>query len=63
MQHRFGDCTTKVESELHEWAAGHDINTADREVIREAMLERGRVLSDDEIRELLQSQQIGGQRS
>ncbi len=44
LQHRFRDCTTKVESEVHGWAAGHDINTADREVIHEAVLKRGRVL-------------------
>jgi hypothetical protein len=63
MQYRFGDCTEKVEAEVHRWAAGHGISAGDREAIHHAMLERGHVLSDAEIDELVRSRPARGERA
>jgi hypothetical protein len=60
MQERFRDCSAKVEAEVQQWAAAHGITTADFEAVHGAMLERGRVLNDAELNELLE--QRGGRR-
>jgi len=54
MEERFRDCDARVEAEIHRWAAGHGITTDDFDAVRQAMLERGRVLSEVEVGEIME---------
>jgi hypothetical protein len=53
MQQRFRECDAAVEAEVHQWAASHGITTEHVDAAHQAMLERGRVLSEAEINEVL----------
>jgi len=55
MEHRFLECDARVQAEVHEWAAAHGITTADYDAVQQAMLERGRVLSGEEVDDVLGS--------
>jgi hypothetical protein len=55
MEHRFIECDGRVVAEVHQWAAAHGITTADFDAVQQAMLERGRVLSGEEVEEVLGS--------
>jgi hypothetical protein len=54
-QHRFVECEARVAAEVHRWAAAHGITTSDFDAVQAAMLERGRVLDQAEIQEVLRS--------
>ena len=53
MQQRFRECDAQVEAEVHQWAASHGITTDDLGATHQAMLERGHVLTETEIDEVL----------
>lgn len=53
LEHRFLECDTRVQAEVHQWAGAHGLTTADFDAVQQAMLERGRVLSGDEIDDVL----------
>jgi hypothetical protein len=55
MEHRFLECDARVTNEVHQWAAAHGLTTADFDAVQQAMLERGRVLSGEEVDEVLGS--------
>jgi hypothetical protein len=59
MQDRFSDCNARVEAEVHDWAASHGITTEDRDAVHQAMLDRGRILSDEEVQQLVGSRREG----
>jgi hypothetical protein len=53
MQQRFRECDAQVEAEVHQWAASHGITTEDLDAAHQAMLDRGHVLTEAEIDEVL----------
>jgi hypothetical protein len=55
VEHRFVECEARVVAEVHQWAAAHGITTADFDAVQQAMLERGHVLNDEEVKEVLGS--------
>jgi hypothetical protein len=55
MQHRLADCAASVVAEVHQWAAAHGITTSDFDAVQQTMLDRGRVLTEDEVGEVLAS--------
>ena len=59
MEHRFLECDARVLAEVHQWAAAHGITTADFDAVQQAMLERGRVLTGEELDALLGSGRQG----
>jgi hypothetical protein len=54
-QHRFVQCESRVVAEVHQWASAHGITTSDFDAVHTAMLERGHVLDEGEIEEVLRS--------
>jgi hypothetical protein len=54
-QRRFAECESQVAAEVHQWASAHGIKTSDFDAVQAAMLERGHVLDETEIEELLRS--------
>ncbi|MDQ6773755.1 MAG: hypothetical protein M3024_12335 [Candidatus Dormibacteraeota bacterium] len=59
MQQSFRDCNASVEKEVHLWAAAHGITSQDVEAVHGAMLERGRVLDEVEVGEVLGARRRG----
>src|SRR6202035_2868118 len=59
MEHRFIECDARVVSEGHQWAGAHGITTADFDAVQQAMLERGRVLTREEVEKVLGSGRHG----
>lgn len=55
IQHRIADCAESVVAEVHQWAQAHGITTRDFDAVQQTMLERGRVLTEAEVGEVLSS--------
>jgi hypothetical protein len=55
-QRRFVECEARVVAEVHQWASAHGITTTDFDAVHAAMLERGHVLDEAEIEEVLRSE-------
>ncbi|WP_338201358.1 hypothetical protein [Candidatus Nephthysia bennettiae] len=59
VEHRFIECDARVVEEVHRWAAAHGMTTTDFDAVQQATLERGRVLSGEEVDEVLGSSRQG----
>jgi hypothetical protein len=60
IEQRFLECDARVTAEVHQWATAHGLTTGDFDAVQQAMLDRGRVLSGEEVDEVLGSGRRGG---